>query len=454
MNEAAASKRVTKTLATRAVETLLLALVFGMLFLATRAVPQVNGGVGVIAAVGFLLLAGTLASELVEAVGLPHLTGYIAAGVVAGPHVLRLLDRDVVQRLSPVNTLALSLIALAGGAELKLDLVMRGLRSLAWATLVQSVVVLAGMTGVFVLLRRAIPFADGLTLGGAFGVALLWGTLSLSRSPSALLGIFSQLRPRGPLTDFSLTFVMSSDVVVVVLMAAIVAMVRPLIDPSTTLTLDAFGALGHELLGSVALGTTLGLVLALYLRLVGRHLLLVFLVLGFGMSEFLHYLSFDPLLTFLVAGFVVQNLTDQGEKLLHAIEGTGSVVYVVFFATAGADLDVPLLRGLWPVALTLAASRALVTWAASRMSAALAKDPPVLRRWGWSSLVSQSGLTLGLAVLVEREFPSFGTPFRALAIATATLNQVVGPILFKLALDRAGEASKADEPAIEVRAPA
>ena len=441
-----------KGFGTRLVQALLLALVFGMLFLATRAVPEVEGGVGAVAAVGFLLLAGTLASELVEAFGLPHLSGYIAAGVVAGPHVLKLLGHEVVERLAPVNTLALSLIALAGGAELKLDLVKRGLKSLAWATLVQSSVVLVCMTGVFMALRRNIPFVHDLTLTGLLAVALLWGTLSVSRSPSAVLGILAQLRPRGPLTDFTLTFVMTSDVVVVVMMAAIMAIARPLLEPGAAFTLSAFGALGHELLGSVALGTTLGLVLAVYLRLVGRHLLLVFLALGFGLSEILHYLRFDPLLTFLTAGFVVQNLTAQGEKLLHAIEKTGSVVYVVFFATAGAHLDIPLLRRLWPIALTLAASRALVTWIAARIGSRLANDPPILRRWGWSSLVSQAGLTLGLSVIIEREFPAFGAQFRALAIATVALNEVVGPILLKFALESAGEAAKGEEAAIEAEA--
>jgi Kef-type K+ transport system membrane component KefB len=354
----------------------------------------------------------------------------------------------VVERLSPVNTLALSLIALAGGAELKVDLVKRGLRSLAWATLVQSAVVLVTMTGVFMALRGMIPFAHGLGLAPLLGVALLWGTLSVSRSPSACLGILAQLRPRGPLTDFSLTFVMTSDVVVVVMMAGVLAIVRPLIDPGAVFTLSSLQELGHELLGSVALGTTLGLVLAAYLRLVGRHLLLVLLVLGFGLSELLNYLRFEPLLTFLTAGFLVQNLTEQGQKLLHAIEKTGSVVYVIFFATAGAHLDIPLLRSLWPVALALATSRALFTWGSARVASRLAKDPPVLRTWGWSSLVSQAGLTLGLSVIVAREFPAFGPEFRSLVIATVAINECVGPVLFATALRRLGETSSTEEPVL------
>jgi Kef-type K+ transport system membrane component KefB len=152
------------------------------------------------------------------------------------------------------------------------------------------------------------------------------------------------------------------------------------------------------------------------------------------------------LLTFMVAGFIVRNMSSQGQRLAHYIEQTGSVVYVVFFATAGADLDVPLLRELWPVALILAGTRAFVTWGGSHLSGRLADDPPLLRRWGWSGLVSQAGLALGLSVIVAREFPVIGTPFRALAIATVAVNEMLGPVLFKFALDRTGETSPVQAP--------
>ena len=62
-----------------------------------------------------------------------------------------------------------------------------------------------------------------------------------------------------------------------------------------------------------------------------------------------------------------------------------------------------------------------------------------LRTWGWAPLLAQAGLTQGLAGLVEREFPAFGAPFRALVIATLAINAVIGPIFFKLALDRTNE---------------
>lgn len=416
-----------------------LLVVFGVLWTAVHFAPIEGSDAALVAALGFLLLAGTLMSALLEIVGLPHLSGYLAAGIVAGPYVLRLIDLETVERLKPVNTLALALIALAGGAELKISTLKKGVKTLASAMLTQSVfgVVLVG--AVFYAVHPFMDFTRDLAPSAVIAAALLWGMIAIARSPSAVLGVLSQTRASGPVSEYSLGFVMASDVVVVVLLAAAITIARPLVDPSLAFSTQAFGALGHEILGSVALGTTLGLVLAIYLRLIGRQLLVVLIALGFGATEILAYLDYDALLTFMVAGFVVQNLSKQGDKLLHGIEQAGSVVYVVFFASAGAHLNVPLLRDLWPVALLLAGSRVAVTFGAARLANRMANDPPILRTWSWAPLVSQAGFALGIAQIASREFPAFGKGFADLAVATIAMNEMAGPILFKFALDRAGE---------------
>lgn len=430
-----------KSLAGRATDALSLTVVFGILFAGVRLVPGLGSetlrDAAIIGALGFLLLAGTLTSELVEVIKMPHLTGYLLAGIVAGPHVLHLIDHDTVKRLEVVNTLAIALIALAGGVELRLETVKAGLKSLLSATLWQTVLVMSVMTGVFYFARPG--FVRDMPPIAVFGVALLWGVMAITRSPAATLAVLSQTRAQGPLARFTLAFVMSSDVVVVVMLATAITVARPLVDVNATLSFQAFRALGHEVLGSVAMGTTLGLVLAVYLKVVGRHLLVVLIALGYGATEVLRYVHFEPLLTFIVAGFVVQNLSKQGDKFLHAIESTGEVVYVLFFAGAGAHLNIPLLRDYWPIALLLTGSRAGITWVAGRISSRIVNDPPVIKRWGWAPLVSQAGVALGIAQVVARSFPTFGAAFRDIAIACIAINELVGPVLFKLSLDRAKE---------------
>ncbi|MCC6332716.1 MAG: cation:proton antiporter [Myxococcales bacterium] len=408
-----------------------------------QSIPVAPGVLAAISALGLLLLAGTLASELVEVVGLPHLSGYLLAGILVGPHVLNLVEHQTVEELGALNALALALIALAGGAELRLDALRKAARSLVWAHLLQTFLVLLAVAGAFLALARFIPFLDGMAPVAAVMVALLWGVLATSRSPAAVLGLLAQIRPKGPLTNMTVAFVMSSDVVVILLLAVTLAVARLGFDPSATLDLSAFSAVGHELLGSAALGTTLGLVLAVYLRLSGRGLMLVLLALGLPMSALLKYIHLDPLLSFMVAGFVVQNFSSGGERLLHSIEKTGAIVFVVFFATAGAHLDLPLLGRIWPIALGLAGVRMVATMVAARAASRLAGDEPVLKRWGWSGLVSQAGLALGLATVIVRAFPEFGDGFRTLSIAVIGVNEMIGPVLFKLGLDRAGESKRA-----------
>jgi Kef-type K+ transport system membrane component KefB len=416
-----------------------LALVVALFALLSHVEPHMSGSGVVVAVTGFLLLSGLLTSELFEIVKLPHLTGYIAAGVVAGPYVLHFVDHATVKRLELVNTLALALIALAGGLELRLVDVRAVLRSLGIHSTVQTLLVLTTQTALFAALGAHVEFTRALPLQALLGVGLLWGVLAVSRSPSATLAILSQTRAKGPLSRFSLAFVMSSDVLVLILMAATLSLVRPLIEPGSASSLKSLLAVGHELLGSVSLGTTLGLVLIVYLRFAGSQILLLVVAIGFALSEGLRYLRFEPLLTFLTAGFVVQNLSSQGDKLLHSIEQTGSVVFIVFFATAGAHLDIPLLAQMWPIALSLCAGRFAATWVAHRLGSAWAGDDPFLRRWGWASLVSQAGLTLGLSAVLARTFPAVGEGLRSLVVATVAINEVVGPIFFKLGLERGRE---------------
>jgi len=434
-----------KGFATRSIQVVGLAMSFGLMWAATHLSPHA-GAVANIAALGLFITGGTLASELLEPLKIPHLTAYLAVGIIGGPYVLHLVNHESVESLQSANGLALSLIALSGGAELRLDMLKKSVRTLLWATVMQCFLVLVLMGLLFMAASPIVPFARNGGFTFLVGISLLEGVLAITRSPSAALGILSQTRAKGPIAEFTLAFVMLSDVVVIVLAATIITLTKPLVEPGATFSAAALSHLGQEIVGSMSLGTSLGLLLVAYLKFVEKNFLVVLVALGFGFTEIINYLRFEPLLTFLMAGFLVQNLSKQGEKLIHSVEDAGSVVYVLFFATAGAHLDLNLLRKLWPAAIVLFLGRVSLTWTANRISTRLAKDVPQLRKWGWSGLVSQAGVALGIAGTIERANPRFGAPFKALAIATIALNEMLGPIMFKLSLDTTGESSDAPEP--------
>lgn len=242
-----------------------LAVVFAILFVTDRATPGSthDSSFSAVSAVGFLLLCGMLAAQLLDAFKLPHLTAYILVGVVAGPHVLHLVSHETVSQLSAVNTMALALIALAGGVELQLPMVLPQARSLSYAMSIHALVGGVLATAAFFVLARFLPFTRELGTSVVFGIAALWGVLAVSRSPSATLAILAETRPDGPITRFALAFVMSSDIVVAVLMSLTIALVRPLIEPMAGISMRDLSHLGHEIFGSMTLGMTLGFALSL-----------------------------------------------------------------------------------------------------------------------------------------------------------------------------------------------
>ncbi len=389
-------------------------------------------------ALGLLVLGGDLLAQVTEPLGLPHITGYLFAGILLGPFGVGAASHEDVESLNLVNALALALIALSAGAELTLSLLSKGLRSLVIAVGVQVLILLPLLMAIFIALRSHIEFVAHLPLLTTIAVAMLWSVVALSRSPSATLGIIAQLKPSGPLTRYTLVLVIAFDILVLLLFSVAMQGARAMV-AGGGMDLKALYEVGEALVGSIACGITLGLLIIAYLRFVGQRVLLFLIVIGYGVTVFARYADFDELLLFVTAGFIVTNLSAQGAKLLAGVEQGGSVVYVLFFANAGAHLDIPLLARLWPIALALCAARVALTGASTWIGSRIAGDEPVVRRYAWMPLVSQAGVTIGMAVTVANAFPAFGADFRALAVAVVGLNESIGPILFKTALAKAGE---------------
>jgi trehalose 6-phosphate synthase len=54
-------------------------------------------------------------------------------------------------------------------------------------------------------------------------------------------------------------------------------------------------------------------------------------------------------------------------------------------------------------------------------------------------LISQAGITLGLAAVVAAEFPTWGGQIQVVLVALIVIHELVGPVLFRSGLQRAGE---------------
>lgn len=398
---------------------------------------------GPLFALGYLVIAGQAAGALAAFVWLPRLTGYLIAGLLAGPHGFALFSIDEVKSLSIVNTLALALIALQAGAEMTLPMLARTYKSVTSSALAQALVVVPLMAAAFYGLHDAIPFTAALPTNLTVALAILWGVLAMPRSPAVALAVLSETRAKGPVADFVLGTVVFLDVLILPLFAVAASVARGqfLGEP---FELSALAHLGNELFASAAAGVTIGLVAAVLFRVIDRERVLLTVVLAYAGTALCGYLRYDTLLVFVIGGFVISNVTKQGPRLHATSETLAGAVMIVFFATAGAKLDLAALIVLWPLVLGLFALRVFGIFCAVKLGHAVARDPSTVRANGWLGLVSQAGVTIGLATIVGDSLPVVGPAFASLVIAVVGLNELVGGALFKLALGRAGELPPAE----------
>ena len=397
-------------------------------------------------AIGFLLVCAFLAGEASSRFGLPRITGYLVSGLLIGPHALGLLTTDMIAAGKAVEGIAVALIALTAGGELRLEWLKRRILRLLVITTTELVVVATGVLLVVFFGRSLFPFMPEDNLLKAGVIAMIFGTVAVANSPTVAIAVISENRADGPLTRTVLGVTIVKDVFVIVLFAIAMTVARDLLGEGGAGSIG--WTLARELGGSVAAGIAFGAGISLFLRHVDRDTPVFVIAVCFGISQVAQAFHLEVLLTALTAGFYVENFSRaRGEQLIAGIERVSLPVYALFFSAAGAKLDLGALAAMWPLALLLSGVRAICVFGGTRLGARLARAEPVVVRYAWLGFISQAGVTLALSAIVSRTFPAWGPELQVLIVAMIALHELVGPIVFQHSLKRAGEVGAAGRPA-------
>ncbi len=391
-----------------------------------------------LAAAGFVLLAAFTVGELGASLGLPKVTGYILAGVLVGPQVANILSTRVVSELGTFNTLALGLIATSAGLELHVPAIMRVVRTLS-STVLAKLVLLPILVGAPLVLEERMVGLLGLTdFNQQVVVGLVIAVLGIGTSPAIALAVVSDTGAKGRLSDLLLAIAVAKDVVVVVCLAIAVALCQPLLGGGHFHS-DVLVHLGTELGASVAAGALVGALLIGYFRYVGAEPLFTALVAILLVAEASKIFHLELLLVFIVAGFLVRNLSPYEHALLDPIERIALPVYVVFFTVAGAAIDLLGTLQILPLAIGLVALRAGTFYVAARIGSWVGGEEQPVSANAWLTYLPQAGVTLGLVLLAADKLPEVAGPIKSLGLALVALNLLVGPIALTVGLKRSGE---------------
>jgi len=410
---------------------------FAWVLVETEATAE--SGATATALLGFVLLTAFLAGAVARGMGLPAVTGYVLVGIAVGPYAIGVLRVDVVEQLRRIDEIALALIALTAGGELRLDELRKALRSILGITLSVGGVVVIGMLALVLVMRPFVPFLADQPWGVTIAVGLLLAIWSANSSPDATIAVINETQASGVLTETILGVTIFKDVLVIVAFAAALALAGPLVAPGAAFDATVLGVVAWEVGGALLVGALAGVVFGFYLRRIGARSALATLAFTYVVVLLAETLHVELLLTAVASGFIIENFTEAGDDLIQAIEANALVVFAIFFALAGAALNLKTLGAYWLMALVIVLARAALTWAGAQLGARVTDSSPLVTRWTWMGIISQAGVTLGLSLLVARELPAIGDAFVAVTTAVIIVHLLVGPVLLKVALERAGE---------------
>jgi trehalose 6-phosphate synthase len=401
----------------------------------TGSVPSAGAAL----ALGFTLLGAWISGELLRKFNIPRITGYLIFGVLVGPYVGNVITAPMTSQLQAVTGIATTLIALIAGLTISLERLRITLASIARFTGATLAVVMIGIAALLWLAWPWLPVSPD-SVGAARAVTVVLMTVMVaSASPTMTAAVTTETGGRGRLSELVLAVVVLADLVLLVLFSSTMQLARAVFRP------DAAGPsllvrFAWETGGAIAFGALVGALFALYLRYVGREVTLALLAMCGVLSQVGSTQQFEPLLAAVAAGLVIENLSvAQGDSLRTAVQRGAPPVLVIFFVAIGSSLRLDVLMTVWPVALVLAAVRTGLIRAGTRVGLNVSGIDRGIGEHAWTGLISQAGITVGLASVVASEFPGWGTELQTILIALIPIHELVGPMLFRRGLARAGE---------------
>ena len=359
-----------------------------------------------------IAMAGGLAlSRLMKLLNLPNVTGYLIAGILIGPFVLKLVTNVDIKSAKIITTTALGFIAFSIGGEFKLSLLKKLGGKIVVITVVQAV-----MTVLLVLLAL-------LLVPGEYRVprALLLGAIAAATAPAATLLVVRQYKAKGPVTDTLLPVTAFDDAVGLMIFSLCFALAQAFASGDAltvqAIVLDPLREIGLSLLTGGVMGAVLAFVMRFFKSKANRLCLML--------------------------GAVFANMRSDSVIAMELCEGWTPALFMLFFVLSGAELDFSILLTVGIPGIIYIIARSAGKYFGAFTGAAMSHADPKVRKYLGVTLLPQAGVAIGMAQMVAAsDLPqTLSAQVVTVALFATLVYELAGPVLTKLALAKAGEIS-------------
>jgi len=392
---------------------------------------------------GVVTIVGYYTGHLAKFAKLPSLIGYMVLGVLCGPSLFNLINADMAESLGFITEIALGFVAFSIGSELSMAHLKRLGRGIIYVIFAESFAAFLVVLGGVYLCTSDLP------------LSLIFAAMAPASAPAGTVAVIQEYKAKGSLTKTLYAVVGFDDGLAIIIFGFAAAISKSLLEKEAsgvaTSILPAMVTPLKEIGLSILVGTIVGFIFCQFVRKLHNSKDIIIIIFGVilltcGLSERLHL---SLILTNMVIGVVLVNT--RREPLVHRITAPLMEImpfmFILFFTLAGAHLEIGALPKLGLIGVVYIAARSAGLMGGAWLGATVGKVEDKIRKYVGMGILSQAGVAIGLSLIVKSEFDQLntvhsvkiGTQVLTTITATCIFFEIIGPILTKIALKKAGE---------------
>lgn len=387
--------------------------------------------------IAVILFAGLVFGKIVSYFKLPYVTGYLIGGIIIGPSVLNLIPNEATSNFGIITEAALGFIAFGIGSEFKLTQIKKNGTGVVIITVLEALVAIACVDLVMIFIfKKPVQFS------------IMLGAIAAATAPAATVMVIRQYKAKGPLVDTLLQVVAMDDAVGIVAFSISLAIAQVLSGGGKgTLLINAIISPSKEILGAVILGIICGTVFSYFSKKASGEEQLLSMTLGtilitIGIS--IHF-GFSSLISCMIVGATVVNLLNN-KRTFNLLDKFTPPIFVAFFTIAGVDLNFGVIKSVGLIGIGYIIFRVVGKFIGAYLGAKLTHAPQTVQKYLGFALVPQAGVAIGLSMIAERVLPGeTGLAIKTIILGATVIYELVGPVIAKMAITRAGEIATIEE---------
>lgn len=382
--------------------------------------------------IAVILFAGMGTAKILSKFKLPNVTGYLIAGLIIGPSLLGIIPKEASDKLSIISEAALSFIAYSIGSEFNIENLKRVGKGVIIIT------VLEALTAVFL-----VDIVMIFVLGQPVAFSLVLGAIAAATAPAATLMVVRQYKAKGPVVDTLLPVVAMDDAVGIMAFGISTTIAQTLVKNSGSISIAKIILIPlFEIVAALAIGFGMGILLTYLSKKVKGEdgLLSIVIAVLFATAGIAIRFNLSSLLACMMIGATLTNLDPNNKRAFTTVDRFTPPVLISFFTIAGVQLDLSILKEVGLLGIVYVVVRVMGKMLGAYLGAKISDFPHTVQKYLGFTLIPQAGVAIGLSMIAQNTLPSpYGAQVRTIVLAGTVIYELLGPMITKTALIKAGE---------------